>query len=118
MPDPTHRVVFELASAAPESWSAALNNVENLRKALGDGTRVAVVAHGKGIGLYLDADDALAARVRTLLAQGVELCACANTLRRLGVAPEALPAGVRVVDSGVAEVVRRQEQGWTYLRSG
>ena len=30
-----HRVIFELTSDSPESWTGVLNNVENLQKSLG-----------------------------------------------------------------------------------
>lgn len=31
----THRVIFELTSSDPEAWQSVLNNVENVKKALG-----------------------------------------------------------------------------------
>lgn len=47
---------------------------------------------------------------------GVELAACTNSLDRFGHAPEALATGVSAVRSGVAEVVRAQQQADTYLK--
>ena len=45
-----HRVVFELTSDEHEQWEKVLNNVENVRKALGpDKTDVEVVMHGNGL---------------------------------------------------------------------
>ena len=47
---------------------------------------------------------------------GVVFAACSNTLRGFHIDVKQLIPGVLVVDSGVAEVVRRQEQGWAYLK--
>ncbi len=35
-----HRVVFEVTMEGPEQWTAVLNNVENLRTALGAATAI------------------------------------------------------------------------------
>ena len=44
--------------------------------------------------------------------------ACENTMKKKGVTKGQLHAFVSTVDSGVAEIVRRQEQGWSYIKSG
>lgn len=49
-----HKVVFEVAIDGLEKWEAALRNVENVQKSLGaKTTTIEVVAHGKGIGIFL-----------------------------------------------------------------
>lgn len=74
---------------------------------------IAVVVHGEA----LPALQSDAAGARELVAAAVdgwlELVACGLTATRTGCA---MPEGARRVDSGVAEVVRRQREGWTYLR--
>ena len=112
-----HRVVFEVTGDAA-GWEAVLNNVENLRNALGDGTEVKVVAHGKGLGLVQKTNTAQADRIARLSGPRVTFAACENTMRRLKVTKEDLLPGVVTVDSGVAEVVRLQEAGWSYVKSG
>jgi intracellular sulfur oxidation DsrE/DsrF family protein len=41
-----------------------------------------------------------------------------NTMRKKNVCRADLLPFVTTVDSGVAEVVRKQEQGWSYIKSG
>lgn len=116
-----HLIVFELTSDGKDQWEGVLNNVENVREALGpDDTQVEVVLHAKGIGLVLAAtgDDELQSRVRTLAGQGVVFAACSNTMKKRDLSREDLLAEAVVVDSGVAQVVRRQEQGWSYIKAG
>lgn len=113
-----HRVVVELTSADPKVWSGALNNFENLRQALGAATQVELVAHGNGLGFLLQTNTAQVPRMKTLADAGVRFAACRNTMRRQHVSAEALLPFVVTVDSGVAEIVRRQDDGWAYLHLG
>jgi len=114
-----HRVVFELTSGELQVWNSLLNNVENVRQALGpDRTEVEVVAHGGGLGLLTARDAQQTERMEVLAQAGVVFAACENTMRRQNVGKADLLPFVTTVDSGVAEIVRKQEAGWSYLRVG
>lgn len=114
----THRVIFEVTASDPKQWESVLSNVENVRKALGETTtEVRVVAHGGGLDMLLAASKA-EPRISKMIKDGVVFAACANTMKRKNVTNAELLAGATTVDSGVAEVVRRQEQGWSYVKGG
>ena len=113
-----HRVVFELTSDSPEQWTAMLNNVENLQKAFGrEHTELEVVAHGKGLEALRKSNTSSGERIAAIAKTGVRFAACENTMKRMQLAKEDLLPAARTVDSGVAEVVRKQEAGWAYLKS-
>lgn len=116
---PRHRVVMEVSADDPRVWDAVLNNIENLRSALGAGdTEIELVAHGGALGMLLGTNAAQAQRMETFATAGVIFAACENTMRRKKVGrPDLLPFAT-TVDSGVAEVVRKQERGWSYVKSG
>lgn len=59
-----------------------------------------------------------AERMKKLADGDVVFAACRNTTRRQHVTAEALLPFATTVDSGVAEVVRRQDDGWAYLHIG
>lgn len=114
----THRVIFELTSDTPEAWEGVLNNVENVQKALGP-TSIEVVAHGKGLALLEPSSNTgVLDRLKQSADAGVVFAACENTMKRQNLQKEDLVPFATTVDSGVAEVVRKQEAGWSYLRSG
>lgn len=114
-----HSVVFEVTTEGTEQWQAILNNVENLQKAFGKGsTEIEVVAHGKGLGLLKKTNAELKDRIISLSRPTTRFVACENTMRRMQVKKEDLIPQAGTVDSGVAEVVRKQEAGWSYLKSG
>lgn len=121
--DKTHKVVFEVAIDGVEKWAGALRNVENVQKALGaKTTKIEVVTHGKGVGMLLaqtSADDAeLKAKLEKLHADGVVFAACENTMKREKIEKKDLIELTTTVDSGVSEVIRKQEEGYAYIKSG
>ena len=115
----THRVVFEVTTPDAALWESVLNNVENLQEALGlQTTQIEVVAHGRGLPLLMKTNTAMEERLRRIGSSGVVFAACENTMRRLNVKKEDLLPLATTVDSGVAEVVRKQDAGWSYLKGG
>ena len=113
-----HRVLFEVTMEGSEQWTAVLNNVENVRKSLGEATEIEVVAHSKGLGMLLAKDNKLTDRMQKLSEAGVVFAACENTMKKKNVTKDQLVPFATTTDSGVAEVVRKQEAGWSYIKSG
>jgi intracellular sulfur oxidation DsrE/DsrF family protein len=118
-----HKVVFEVAIDGAEKWEAALRNVENVQKSLGaKTTTIEVVAHGKGIGMLLAATAAANSEMKTtvekLHASGVVFAACENTMKKMQITKDQLVPLATTVDSGVSEVIRKQEAGYAYIKSG
>ncbi len=112
-----HQVVIEVNLAGTIPYGVVLNNAANLRKAFApEPVRIEIVCHGAGLDLLLVRRNPLAARVSALAKNGVEFAACGNTVRGRHLAKSALFPFVRIVPSGVAEVVHRQETGWSYLK--
>ncbi|HVK06888.1 MAG TPA: DsrE family protein [Armatimonadaceae bacterium] len=115
------RVVIDASVGGAEYADALLRNVENLRAALGpQGVEAEVVVYGKALPMLLRAGNAAQASRMQKLAQGggVRFVACENSMRRARVTREALFPFAGTVDSGVAQLVRRQAAGWAYLKPG
>ena len=114
-----HRVVFEVSIGGEEAWQSVLNNVENVQKSFGQAnSEIEVVLHGKGLGMILKTNTSQEERLKTLSGKGIVFAACENTMKRMNVTREQLFPFAVTVDSGVAEVVRKQEAGWSYIKSG
>lgn len=119
----TYRVVFEVSIDGADKWLGALRNVENVQKSLGaKTTKIEVVAHGKGVGMLLAKTSTenveLKAKLDQLHAAGVIFAACENTMKREKLDKKDLVELSTTVDSGVSEVIRKQEQGYAYIKSG
>lgn len=77
------------------------------------------MTHGKGLALLeASSNTGVLDRLKQNADTGVVFAACKNTMKRQNLKKEDLVPFATTVDSGVAEVVRKQEAGWSYLRSG
>jgi intracellular sulfur oxidation DsrE/DsrF family protein len=110
------RVVVQVSEADPARWNLALNNVRNLQEDLGAaGVDIEVVAYGPGIGM-LKLDAVTNSRISEAVKAGVQVSACENTMRGQKLARADMHPNVSYVPAGVTEIVRRQQEGWAYLR--
>ncbi|SFH68447.1 hypothetical protein SAMN05421678_12833 [Actinopolymorpha cephalotaxi] len=107
-------VVVHLDEGDPDKHASVLRNLRNLHAELTDST-IELVVHGPGIGAVLQ-NSPHAAELRAAITAGTTVVACRNTMRALDIAPGQLIPGVHTVNSGVAELVQRQTQGWVYIR--
>jgi intracellular sulfur oxidation DsrE/DsrF family protein len=80
-----------------------------------------VVGHSEGLGLLRERLSQHKDRIRQLAGQYANLTfvACQNTINRLkverGIEVKLVP-DAEVIDSGVSHVVKRQKEGWSYIR--
>jgi uncharacterized protein len=111
-----YRVVFQVSDADPAKWNLAVNNARNVQTDLGaQNVDVEIVAYGPGLGM-LKGDSKVAARLAEALDNNIGLLACENTMRNTKVAKDDMYAGIRYVDAGVVHLMKRQREGWAYIR--
>lgn len=108
-------VVVHLDEADPDKHEAVLRNIGHMLSELGENTPVELVAHGPGLAVTRSGA-AHEKQVMELLGRGVSVAACGNTMRRQNLTADDLIPGVRVVPAGIAQIVRRQREGWAYVR--
>ena len=111
-----NRVVIQVSDADAGKWNLALNNARNLQTDLGaKNVDIEIVAYGPGIGM-LKADSVVGNRIGEALSAGVKVVACENTMRGQKLVKDDMLSGIGYVDAGVVEIMRRQQEHWTYLR--
>jgi intracellular sulfur oxidation DsrE/DsrF family protein len=111
-------IVVHITSSETEDWQMALRNLQKLagnESVSASPDSMHVVINGGAVRFLLSATPE-GDRIPQMAAAGVDIEACANSLGRLGFSPDELAEGVTVTDSGVAEVVRLQQQDCTYLK--
>ena len=110
------KVVFQVSDNDPAKWNLALNNARNVQTDLGkDKVDVEIVAYGPGLGM-LKADSKVAARLAQALDSDIGLMACENTMRNTKVEKAEMYHGIKYVDAGVVHIMKRQREGWAYVR--
>lgn len=111
-----NQIVIQINEDDSKKWHAVLANVRNIQAELGkNNVRIAIVAIGYGLGM-VTADSLAANGVQDALGDGVEFVACGNSMKAQQVSKTDLAEGVSVATAGYVEIMRRQQQGWTYLR--
>ena len=112
-----YKAVFQVSDADPGKWNLTLNNARNAQAELGAANVVIeIVAYGPGIAM-LKAGSEVAARVTEASAAGIHAFACENSMRGFKLTHEQMVPQVGYVPSGVAHLIRRQAEGYAYIRS-
>jgi intracellular sulfur oxidation DsrE/DsrF family protein len=112
-----HHAVFQLTEPDGPAWGTLATHVNNMRNAFAQdgGAQVEVVFYGQGLNMLRKTNTAYEERLRQLTDEGVTLSACQNAMRVMNVRTEDLFPFASQVDSGIAQIVRRQEAGWAYI---
>jgi intracellular sulfur oxidation DsrE/DsrF family protein len=111
-----YQVVLQVSDADPAKWNLALNNARNVQEDLGkDNVSIEIVAYGPGLGM-LKADSKVAGRLAQALDSSIGLMACENTMRNTKVTKADMYSGIHYVDAGVVHIMKRQREGWAYIR--
>ncbi len=112
-----NRALFQVSDNDPARWTMILNNIQNLREGVGsESVEIELVAYGPGVAM-LKADSSVRERIDAALKNGVAVNACQNTMQGMKLVPADMLPAISYVPSGVVEVMRKQQQGWAYIRS-
>jgi len=110
------RVVIQVSDNDPAKWSLALNNAKNVQQDLGkDKVQIEIVAYGPGLGM-LKAESKVADRLAGALDDNIGLIACENTMTNTKVSRSEMYGGIAYVKAGVTHIMKRQQEGWAYIR--
>ncbi len=109
------RVVVQVTDGDEAKWHLALNNIRNLQRSLGPEADLEVVAFGPSVA-FLKAGSPIAARVQEVVDAGGHFAVCKNTMAGMKLAESDMLPTVGFVPSGVVEVLRKQQQGYAYIR--
>jgi intracellular sulfur oxidation DsrE/DsrF family protein len=116
--DVKHKVVIQLNTADTAAWSSAIGNIKNLQKIWPGNLVVELVIHGKALGLLVAAKTHLAKEVIEMSKTNVQFLACENSMRKYNIDKSELLTIANTIPSGVAELILKQEAGWSYLKAG
>jgi intracellular sulfur oxidation DsrE/DsrF family protein len=114
-----HRIVLQLSDSDPKKQGLVISVANNLLKFYDpDKVAIEVVAFGPGIDL-LRPENANRKLVESLVAQGVRVDVCLNTVdtieRETGKRPDIIPAATPV-QVGVGQILLLTENGYTLVR--
>jgi intracellular sulfur oxidation DsrE/DsrF family protein len=111
-----HHVVMEMSLAGMDAWKHAAGHISVLRNAFRDDVQIEVVFLGEGLAALLKTDTELQSALTKAAESGVILAACQNSMKLRKVTSQDLFPFAVEVPSGLAEVVLKQEAGYSYLK--
>ena len=109
-----NRVVLQVNEDDSRKWNTVLANINNVQEELGR-VEVTVVVIGPGLGM-LKADALTANKVQDAMSAGVRFVACGNSMTAQKLAKDDMIDGIAYAKAGYVEIMRLQQQGWTYIR--
>ena len=112
-----HKIVFQLTSndtMAHKSLMKQLNNITSVAPT----TKIEVVCHGPGIYLLVNDKTTMLQKIQELKNKGVTFAACENTLKERNISKDKIIPEAFFVPSAIVEIVIKQEEGWSYIKSG
>lgn len=110
------KVVFQVSDADPKKWNLALNNAKNVQQEIGkDKVEIEVVVYGPGIGM-LKLDSEVAQRVDQAVESGIKVVACENTMVGQKLTRADMLPSAGYVPAGVVELMKKQKEGYAYIR--
>lgn len=111
-----NKLVLQVSDGDAAKWNLALNNAKNVQDSIGaDKVEIEIVAYGPGIGM-LKADGATSNRVTEAAKAGIQVVACENTMTAQKLTKADMNSSIGYVPTGVVELMKRQQEGWAYVR--
>ena len=110
------KIVIQVSDNDPVKWNLALNNAKNLQEDVGAANvDIEIVAYGPGIGM-LKLESPTGSRIADAMKANVKVIACENTMRGQKLTKDDMLPAISYVPAGVAEIMTKQSEGWSYLR--
>lgn len=110
------KVVFDVTSGDEKTQQSALRHLKMMKEAYPD-SEFELVIYGKALPMVLKENTAFSEKVQEL--DGVDqvsIKVCEVTMARFKVDKSQLSEGVRTVPDAIMEIVRKQHEGWAYIK--
>ena len=109
-------VVWDLSSTDTSEQAAVFRQINNALAQVPD-MQIEVVFHGQAIFAMMKDSTQFESRIKLAKEKGVTLAVCNNSLRRYKIDPSQIKTEGIVVPSAVVELIRKQSEGWSYLKA-
>lgn len=109
------KIVFQLTSADTVIHQTLMSQLKNYFSVAPD-TKFEVICHGGGLNMLLKKTCVIQDEIKMYSDKGVSFVACEFAMKKRNVTKEELVAGAGTVTSGVLEIAKKQQEGWSYIK--
>ncbi len=113
-----YKAIIQLTSADTQVHKSTIRQINNLLNSLTGTVQVRIICHGASSDFCKLKGNQYIDQIMELLAQEVEMVACLNMLEANQLKLHDLIPGITVIPSGIADLVVKQQEGWSYVKAG
>ncbi|MEO7488528.1 MAG: DsrE family protein [Ferruginibacter sp.] len=113
-----YKAIIQLMSGDDAVIKSTASQINNLQKALNNEVDIELVCHGQSLPFVLNESEKWTIIIRQLLSADVDIVVCENMLKANGKLKTDLFPGINTIPAGIAEIVIKQQQGWSYVKAG
>jgi intracellular sulfur oxidation DsrE/DsrF family protein len=112
-----HRIVFQLSTNDTLAHKALMKQISNITTVAPD-TKIEVVCHGPGLEILVKGKTTVQDKIANFTEKGISFLACEFSMKERNVSKEKIILEAGFIKAGIIEIVSKQEQGWSYIKSG
>jgi intracellular sulfur oxidation DsrE/DsrF family protein len=109
------KIVFQLTSADTVIHQTLMSQLKNYFGVAPD-LQVEVVCHGGGLEMLVKSSSVVQKEIKAYADKGVSFVACEFAMKKRKITHDQLVAGAGTVISGVMEIAKKQQEGWSYIK--
>jgi len=114
----TYKVIIQLTSGDAMVHKSIIGQIKNLLKYFNMAVMVELVCHGASMPFCLQRNNSFVNEINELILGKVKIVACENMMCSNNVTAADLIEGIQIVPAGIAELVIKQKEGWSYIKAG
>lgn len=111
------KIILHLQSADTLVHRSLVNQVTNLKKEFPNST-IDIICHGPGMEFLLKKKSVYADRIQRQNLRDVTFTGCEFTMTQRNIKREDLVPFARTVPYALADIIRKQQDGWFYIKLG
>ena len=112
-----HKIIFQLTTNDTMAHKALMKQLNNITT-VAPTTKIEIVCHGPGLEMLITEKSIVHQKIKQLSAIGVSFIACEFSMKERNVPQDKIIPEAGYVKAGIIEIVTKQEQGWSYIKSG
>ena len=112
-----HRIVMQMETDDTTSHKSLMLQLSNIMK-VSPQSKVEVVCHGPGLSLLLSDKTTVRDKISGLNPNNISFMVCEYSMQVRNISKDALIPEAGIVQYAILEIVTKQEEGWTYIKSG
>ena len=112
-----HKIVFQLTTDDTLAHRSLMKQLNNITTVATD-TKIEVVCHGPGLNMLVLNKTTVHDKILQMKGKGIVFVACEFSMSERKITKENIIPEAGYVKAGIIEIVSKQEQGWSYIKSG